>query len=281
VKAFPRDIEVQTLNERHIGVESELKVTTGGMANNSDECDCDSCAEERPTQELPDEEMKKLQSKGLLQSVGWDGGGREFRTNPISIKSLLKQKRGQQYITMYYNVLMENTEVVETGGTHIHISILDKDHANMESNAYAMARVFYAQFQKIAGRQTHWARVPSGNWTTTEQCKQFCDSSKYSQREGWEYSRTYGLKGAILAPTRHKTLEFRGPKGSNNAEEVLAWIDFLNNVVNAANRKSIDGVVFGDLLKTERIAKYVKGLKGWRKLSKSDLKKTINANKLT
>jgi len=269
VKAFPRDIEPMTLKERHVGIESELFVLNG-VPQEGCSCGCESAI----SQVIPEEVDKELKKRGLLQNIGYDGGGREFRTNPISIKSILKQKRGLAYLTAYYAVLKANTKVVEAGGTHIHISVLDSDHENLEINAYAMAAAFYEQFQKVAGRKTHWAYRP-GFGETIDDCRTYCNARK--DRSG---RRMYSMKGAILAPTYHKTLEFRGPVGSNDITDILAWVEFLNNVVTAVNREDINGITFKSLLEGKYISEYVKGLKGWRKLTRKDLNKTINTKKL-
>jgi hypothetical protein len=207
---------------------------------------------------------------GLLQSIGYDGGGREFRTNPISVRSL-NQIRGHKYLTEYYGVLKKNTEVLDSGGTHIHISILNTDHENLESNAYAMAIAFYNQFQKIAGRKTHWAW--RGDQRTLEQVKEWLDEHKRGDR-------TYSLKGTMLGPTYHQTFEFRGPKGSNDCQEILAWVEFLSNITKICNRKSVEGVAFRELLKGDRISAYANSLKGWRKLGKKELEQTFRGAKL-
>lgn len=240
MKAFPKDVTVQTMTTRHIGVENELGVT--GIIGNV---------------------QREISKRGLLQSIGYDGGGREFRTNPISVRSL-KQIRGHRYLSEYYVELKRSTRVLESGGTHIHISILNTDHENMESNATAVAIAFYEQFQKISGRQTHWAG--RGRQATISQVKQHIVSHKYHDQ-----GRTYSLKGSMLNPTRHQTLEFRGGKGSNDGDEILAWVEFLDNVVKLCNRESIEGITFKRLLRGKRISAYVDSLSDWRKLTDAEL----------
>lgn len=247
MKAFPKDVTVQTMTTRHIGVENELGVH-GDMSIISTE----------------------ISKRGLLQSVGFDGGGREFRTNPISVRSL-NQVRGCKYLTEYYGVLKKNTTVLDSGGTHIHISILPTDHKNMESNATAMAIAFYSQFQKIAGRKSNWACL--GRGSTLEEVRNELASRK-------RVERVYGMKGSMLNPTMHQTLEFRGGRGSNDCQEVLAWIEFLDNVTKICNHKSIEGVQFKQLLRGERISAYVKSLDDWRKLTDADLNMKFNGAKL-
>lgn len=255
MKAFPKDITVQTMTKRHIGVESEL-----GIRNRS-RFDHDYIADIE----------KECSKQGLLQSVGYDGGGREFRTNPIAVHSL-KQVRGFRYLTEYYGVLKDNTTVLATGGTHIHISILNTDHANMESNATAMAIAFYKQFQKISGRETTWARRGQGSTIAEVRDNMIYHSSSLRGPGG----RAYDMKGSMLNPTRHQTLEFRGGRGSNDCQEILAWIEFIDNVVKVCNRESIEGIKFKRLLRGKRISAYVKSLKGRRELTNKELEQRFD-----
>jgi len=257
MKAFPRDVEVKTMKVRHIGIESELGIKRGD-AYAVDISDIEA-------------ECKK---RGLLQNVGYDGGGREFRTNPISVRSLT-QVRGHKYLMEYYEVLKKNTEVLTSGGTHIHVSILNTDHESLESNATAMAIAFYEQFQKISGRKTHWAYRDEQK--TLDAVRQVLDRRKCKGHAG---RRTYFRRGSMLSPTHHQTFEFRGPRGSNDCEEILAWVEFLGNVMKACNRKSIEGVEFKQLLKGKRIEAYVSSLKGWRKLTKRELEQKFDGHNL-
>lgn len=262
MKAFPRNITVKTMKVRHIGIENELGVidSWGSFGYG----------------EISIVVRAILDKDGLLSSIGSDGGGREFRTSPISIKSL-HQKRGYECLKRYYETLKPITRVLASGGTHLHISILEGDHPNMESNATAIAVAFFNQFSKIAGRNTHWA-YKFGQ-------RVLCDASSVTGIRDFlnqhrTSGRTYRWKGSMLAPTRHQTLEFRGPKGSNDPDEIFAWAEFLENVVNIANQDRINGVQFKDLLVGDRIGAYLTKLKGWRKLTAEQLNQKLNEKKL-
>jgi len=221
--------------------------------------------------------------------VGHDGGGREFVTTPISLDSINKG-RAKKRIEEYYSSLKERTKVIATGGTHIHISILNNDHVNMESNAVALSIAFYEQFQKIAGRKSNWAQRPMGNKIT--EVRNFINSARRTDGVRWRYTyvngvrvdgpppRRYCRNYHMLTPSAHQTIEFRGPMGSNDSQEVLAWAQFLENVVKVSNRESIDAVKFRDLLDGSRIREYIKGLKGWRKITESELDRTVDVNRL-
>ena len=126
----------------------------------------------------------------------------------------------------------------------------------MEANATALAIAFYQQFQRIAGRNSVWAQIPLG--ASIKEVKE--DLEKRHDRAGVyrRGNRAYSRSMRMLGPTLYQTLEFRGPKGSNDPDEILSWIDFMECVVKVANRKSIHGVKFSDLLKGERIAEYAK-----------------------
>jgi hypothetical protein len=254
MKAYPRDVTVQTMKKRHIGVENELLVR-------------------RPVSEFQSE----LSKRGLLHSIGHDGGGREFRTNPISVHTL-NQVRGHKYLCDYYEELGRHTSVISSGGTHIHISILETDHPNMESNATAMAIAFHKQFQKISGRNTTWARRL--DCRTLSAVRDRLVSCKYNPSYSRQGSRTYSRMGVMLSPTYHQTLEFRGPKGSNDKNEILAWIEFLNNVVKRANRNSVEGTEFKVLLKGDRISAYVDSLPKSRRFTEEELNQKFNSAEL-
>lgn len=244
MKAFPKDITVQTMTVRHIGVENELGVK--GMIGVME---------------------KELSKRGLLQNIGFDGGGREFRTNPISIRSL-KQVKGLRYLTEYYGELKNGTDVLDSGGTHIHISILNTDNPNLEVNVTALATAFHRQLQKISGRDTHWAgRIG---------CKTISGVRDEIRNRKKANGRAYAMKGYMLNPTYHQTFEFRGPKGSNDAHEILAWIEFLDNIVNTCNRENIEGVKFKQLLNGNRISDYINSLSGWRRLDGTDFEREFN-----
>lgn len=255
MKAFPKDITVQTLKKRHIGVENELHVR-GSI----------------------EEIEPKISKRGLLQSIGYDGGGREFRTNPIAVHTL-KQVRGYKYVKEYYTELNKSTAVINSGGTHIHISILNTDHANLEANVVALAIAFHNQLQKISGRKTMWAT--RRRETTMQQVRD--EVANYKQRAG---GRAISMGKYMLCPTYHQTFEFRGPQGSNDCDEILAWIEFLDNIVKVCNRKSIEGVQFKQLLKGDHISAYVKSFgeeRGdrWRKLTTKELDKKFNGARLS
>ena len=56
-----------------------------------------------------------------------------------------------------------------------------------------------------------------------------------------------------MTPTLHKTIEFRGPKGTRNINDIRAWAEFLDQIVRVSNTDSIEGVKFKDLIKGKHI----------------------------
>lgn len=252
MKAYPREADCGKV--RHFGFENELAIGAYSDA------------------ELSGEGRDAIYDTRILESIGFDGGGREFRTIPIATRTL-KQVRGCRYVRQYYAVLKKEARVHSSGGTHIHISILDTDHESMEANAIALATAFFPQFQKIAGRKSHWAeRPPRSNITAIRTHIKECNRYYGARKVGRSYH--------ILTATSHQTLEFRGPKGSNDADEMLAWAEFLENVVKVANRKSVHGVRFEQLLKGERIGEYARKLRGERRITKADLRTSLNEKQL-
>ena len=97
MKAFPRDIEVRTMTVRHIGIENELAVEGKNEYDIQD-----------PNRgNLPEKSMDKLSKHGIFQSIGHDGGGREFRTNPISLKAVYQVRMFLlDYFILFYLFLI-------------------------------------------------------------------------------------------------------------------------------------------------------------------------------
>ena len=264
MKAYPRDVEVRKMKSRHVGIENELyikdshaqQVDTGWGSSNRD---------------FNDEVKRKLEESKILRDMTYDGGGRELRTVPIKLVAFY-QKRGSLYIRNYYSTLKESTKTIRSGGTHVHMSILKGDHPNTEANVLAISTAFHEQMQKVCGRKSSWAtKLQARNM---EYIKRWLEVG-YRGR-----GRTYVRGYLMITPTALQTMEMRGGKGSNDVDEVLAWVEMLKNIVEASNTDSVNGVVFEDLIKGEFISKYVNKLGGWRKIGKKDLKSKVDINNL-
>lgn len=241
MKAYPRASDCKKV--RHIGIETEIDIT--------------STTEKRSS--LDQTNLVRLEYPGMV----------EFRTIPISVNSF-HNVRGSKRIREHFDIIKSATKIAKWGGTHLHISILDKDNPNMEANALALTIAFYRQFQKISGRASTWARKPGANTIGAAKALVGDMRDEYTRR------RIYNRQFFMITPSGYQTLEFRGPKGSNDADEILAWAEFLENTVKVANQDSVNGVMFKDLLVGDRISAYCKKLK----LTAKELNKTLNEAKL-
>ena len=216
---------------------------------------------------------KLIARRDIFREMHTDGGGIEFTTKPIKA-SALYQKRTMKYIEEYYENLKKATTPISTGGTHIHISVLKTDHENMILNAVIIAQEFFTQLQKISGRQVHWASKPPEE-DSKEGTKRRLSSMSFTVNGQKMYNRAYWM----ITPTNKGTLEFRGPMGSNNVDEILAWQELFANIVKEANRESVKGLQFAQLIRGERISKYIDNIQNsgaqWRKLSAEELLQPI------
>lgn len=216
---------------------------------------------------------KLIARRDIFREMHTDGGGIEFTTKPIKA-SALYQKRTMKYIEEYYENLKKATTPISTGGTHIHISVLKTDHENIILNAVIIAQEFFTQLQKISGRQVHWASKPPEEHSM-EGTKRRLSRMSFTANGQKVYNRAYWM----ITPTNKGTLEFRGPMGSNNMDEILAWQELFANIVKEANRESVKGLQFAQLLQGERISKYINEIQSgnitWRKLSAEELLQPI------
>lgn len=209
----------------------------------------------------------ELENKGIkVGGVGYDGGGKEFVTHPDSIT--LFKNGGSERFKKIVDMLKEYTEADTCSGTHINISKLESDHENTKSNLYWMSMVFGAQFQKIFGRRSHWARIPLpvNHFSTLDnEAKVFRAPIRRPSIKGM----CLDPKGTIIVEKEGRW-EFRGPKATHDINEVLAWIEFCNNVLEACSQKSITNVKFEDLLRGNYIEAYAMRLRDERAITYSD-----------
>lgn len=211
--------------------------------------------------------------RDIFREMHTDGGGIEFTTKPIKANALY-QKRTMKYMEEYYEHLKKATTPISTGGTHIHISVLETDHENTVLNAVIIAQEFFTQLQKISGRQVHWASRPPAEYSREDMKRRLSDMS-FKANGKKVYNRAYWM----ITPTNKGTLEFRGPMGSNKIDEILAWQELFANIVKEANRESVKGLQFAQLIRGERISKYINSIQDsdakWRKLSAEELLQPI------
>ena len=202
--------------QRAIGVENELHTR---LSHNS-------AKHERPSDSL----FRMIAGK-IGRENHYDSGAIEFTTHPIRI-SYAKSKTGYKEVSQYFERLKSITEVSRTNGTHIHISILREDHPLLEVRVLVIATAFYRQLQKIAGRETHWAQRANLREVSIDGAVEWLGTDRFNRNVSYR-----GRSGTILGPSRYQTLEFRGPKGTNDYEEILAWTELLENIVRVSNRK--------------------------------------------
>lgn len=263
LKTFPQGISLR--KSRAIGIENEMGLVLENVKENLLRGNI-----YLKTEEVPKEEwIREIHG-------GNHGAGHkihEFKTIPLSLdKDIRKRNR---LLKKYYEEMSKFTEVTNGAGTHIHISIIEKDNPDIVPRVLLIASTFFTEIQKIAGRTTHWAKNP--------QCKNIAmarsvaQNMRYSHQEG---APMYARRYYNITPTSRGTLEFRAPKGSTNYSEIQAWIQFLRNIIDAANRESIEGLRFEELLKGRALEAYVKKFKRPRNLTRNNLNKTITGDQL-
>lgn len=250
-EVFPASLNLK--KQRAVGIENELY------------------SKGRRQWEPPSRSAYKKAAGSIGREHHSDSGAIEYTTKPLRL-SYIRSKRGQRQLLSYYEGLSGIAKVSNRNGTHVHISLMDHDHPDIEARAIVIATQFYSQLQKIAGRNSpRWARSP--HKSTVESAKDFLKEMKYPKAEQYETPsrQAYGRQFWIITPTRRQTLEFRGPKGTVDPMEILAWTDLLENIVRVCNRKRLRTLHIREILKGKYLEPYVEKLVQEETLTQEDL----------
>lgn len=189
----------------------------------------------------------------FVGGVGYDGGGKEFVTYPDSVSHY--KKGGSERFKNVISMLANCTNADSSSGTHIHISKLPSDTPTTWNNLYWFSMAFAPQIQKIFGRESHWCRTPLPE-TYFRENNNNGDSVVYELPQKQPVPANIYNKGTIIV-NRDNRYEFRGGKASHDIEEVLAWVEFCNNVVEMCANGYIKQMPFATVLQGKYIRKYL------------------------
>ena len=196
---------------------------------------------------------EKLGELGIqVGGVGYDGGGKEFVTYPDSFTMF--EEGGSERLKKVLEMLQKATKADKQSGTHINVSKLDSDVSTTYNNLYWFCMCFGPQLQKIFGRITHWARTPLPPDYFTK--NNDCNVKMFKAPKKQPVIPSVYNKGFIIIDKGNR-YEFRGPKATHELDEVLAWTELCNNIVEVCAKGYIQDVPFSDVLRGEHIRKYV------------------------
>lgn len=220
--------------------------------------------------------QEQLQEKGLaIAGVGYDGNDKEFVTYPDSITHY--HSGGSKRFKEVLDFLDKYTEVGDNSGTHIHVSKLPSDIPSTWDNIYWFDICFQKQLQKIFGRVTSWAmpfRVPSNEYkNSSDETIIEVPHKRPENMAPKDYDKHH------MVVDRGNRYEFRGPKASHNINEVLAWIELCNNIVDLCSNGYIKNAKFKEVLKGKYIRKYINELNKLdnRKITEEERKQSISS----
>lgn len=210
---------------------------------------------------------KNLEELGVgYGGWGYDGGGKEIVSLPDSFTKF--EKGGSERFVNLVNLVNGAMSPDEQSGTHIHVSKLESDVKTTYENIYWFCMAFAPQIQKVFGRISHWAKTP----LPPDFFEKYGETNKklYEVPKIRPEVRNVYNKGSMVV-NRGDRYEFRGPKATNDLEEVLAWIEFCHNIVEVCAKGYIQEVPFADVLRGKYIRKYI------NKISKENKERAISA----
>lgn len=200
---------------------------------------------------------EKLTENGIqIGGWGYDGGGKEFVTMPDSYT--LFEQGGSERLQKLVAMLDKYTIADKDSGTHFHVSKLPGDTLKTWENIWWFCMCFGPQLQKLFGRVTGWAPVPlPPNY--------FQANKNYNEYLFQAPQKRPGAPKPLnskhqMVNDRENRYEFRAPKASHNLEEILAWAELCNNIVNLCANGYIKDMPFQEILKGKHIRKYAHDL---------------------
>lgn len=191
--------------------------------------------------EMNDTEKEKLSeildpSQKMIAMIGADGDDIEVITQPMSKKILMSART----ISFFRNI-NRYCYPAERSGTHIHVSMTQKDKRNLWRNLYWFSIVFDKQLYAIFRRRSNWALSPKVIYKDKHKTKiSISDTTK-------DKYPTLGNKGTIIVK-RTNTYECRAGAATTNTQELIAWAQLFYNIVEFCNQKDIVGHRFEEVL---------------------------------
>ena len=195
----------------------------------------------------------QLTESGIVYGgIEYDGGGKEIVTMPDSIT--LFEKGGSERLKNIVNMLAKYTEADSASGTHIHISKLENDTPKTWDNIYWFCMCYGKQLQKLFGRVSHWAPVPLpvDYFRSTTHNDELVFEAPQKRPE----APREGAGKHIMVNDRGNRYEFRAPKSSHDLDEILAWVELCNNIVNLCANGYIKDMPFSEVLRGKYIRAY-------------------------
>lgn len=195
----------------------------------------------------------QLNESGIVfGGIEYDGGGKEIVTMPDSIT--LFEQGGSKRLKDMVEMLAKYTIADPASGTHIHISKLPNDTLKTWDNIYWFCMCFGPQLQKLFGRVSHWAPVPLpiGYFQSTNRSSELLFEAPQKRPE----PPREGAGKHIMVNDRGDRYEFRAPKSSHDLDEILAWVELCNNIVNLCANGYIKDMPFSEVLRGKYIRAY-------------------------
>lgn len=175
-------------------------------------------------------------SQKMIAMIGPDGDDIEIITQPMSKKILISSTP-----INFFNNINRYCFPAERSGTHIHVSMTQKDKRNLWRNLYWFSIVFDKQLYAIFRRRSNWALSPKVIYKDRHKTKiSISDTTK-------DKYPTLGNKGTIIVK-RTNTYECRAGAATTSTQELIAWAQLFYNIVEFCNQKDIVGHRFEEVL---------------------------------
>lgn len=193
--------------------------------------------------------------RDIVLGVNHDGADIEFQTHPLQLSKIYSNTQLQRWYNRLDLFAKENL----LSGTHIHMTKLD---ANSSVVKWIEA-CFGPQIQKVAGRISSYAYPTPGENKTRATIRMGSNSK----------SDMFTINNS------GETIEWRGPKSSTRIQDILAWIEFFENIMKVADKE--EPITFAKLCEGRYITPYVESFKGDRAITPEEMEATTEVKTIT
>lgn len=190
-------------SQRYIGIEIEGGLKPGTKIKNLEQII-----------EAPIGLEGRVKEQKIMRYAGYDGTGIEYSILPTQVEIWLTDNQTLDKIEYRFNKIAKQLKPERGNGVHIHYSLRPEDPKDLPMRALWFNRHAQSILEKVSGRSTHWADAP----TFLEQ-----NYDKFKERKNlWQNSKAVQL----TYKSDFKTLEWRGPKSTDNFQQIKAWVRF-------------------------------------------------------
>ena len=197
-------------NQRYIGVEIEM-----GLKSRTTR------SQIKKLVEAPVGLEGRIKEQEIMRYAGEDGTGIEYSILPTQLEIWLENNPTLAEIKKRFDEASSLLKAEPGNGVHIHYSIKPEDPEDLPLRALWFSAHASSILEKIAGRSSHWAQPLIIREPTYDKFKKNRNQDYSYNSKSLQFTYKPGIR----------TLEWRGPKSTNDFNQIVDWVKFYHNLI--------------------------------------------------